>query len=320
MSKRKKIIIALASVALVIACFVAAYFIMNYTSDDDTRGRLAVYFYKPSAGKLEAEFRVLHPEQHLQVQSAVHDLATGPNTALSGVWPAGLRDFVDTHVDQNILVANFSEAYNDFSPLDEVIFRSAFTLTMLGIPNIDGVLFRVKNENGTEEFLETATTITNNPFISPARRTAENFTLFFLDETGEGLVTMLSNAEYVNVHARAQYILSLLIEGQNAPGIFPLIPPETRVRDVFVEPDSGIYVNLSSEFHSRFGGTPAQARMMIQSITHTILENERSNVQRRVFFLIDSERWDDFHGVSDFNLGFTIDKTMMLDYEEEDEE
>jgi hypothetical protein len=191
---------------------------------------------------------------------------------------------------------------------------------MLGLPNIEGVLFRIENEYGTDEFFETAATIANDPFISPARRTAESFTLFLTDETGEGLITVVHEADDVNIHARGQYILAQLIYRQTAEGVMPLVPQETRVRDVFIEPESGIYVNLSSEFHSRFTGTPAQARLMLQSITHTMLENVRSNVQRRVFFLIDSERWDDFHGVSYFNLGFTFDETVMLGFVEHEEE
>lgn len=321
MAKKKKIIIALAIFIALIICGVAAYFIVSFASDDDTRGRLAVYFFNASAGRVESELRNLPPdESHLQIDMALQHFAFGPESSnLSGVWPQGvaIRDFLtDMYVEDKILIAEFSELYGELPPLDEVIFRSAFTLTMLDLPDIDGVLFRL---NSTDEFLESAVSITNNPFISPARRTAQNFTLFFADETGEGLITVIHNAEYVNVHARAQYILSRLIEGQSTPGVFPLIPPETRVRDVLVELDSGIYVDLSSEFHSRFTGTPAQARMMLQSITHTMLENAGSNVQRRVFFLIDSERWDEFHGVSDFNLGFTIDKTMMLCYENEEE-
>jgi len=317
---KKKIIIVCAILIAIIICGVAAYLIIGFATEDDTRGRLAVYFFDAAAGKIEAEFRSLPPaEFHLQIDGALRHFAFGPeSSSLTGVWPngVGIRDFLSNiYVEENILVAEFSELYGELPPLDEIIFRSAFTLTMLGLSDIEGVLFRPEN---SDEFFESAASITNNPFISPARRTAENFTLFFADETGEGLITIIHNAEYVNVHSRSQYILSRLIEGQNAPGIFPLIPPETRVRDVLVEPDAGIYVDLSSEFHSRFTGTTAQARMMLQSITHTLLENDRSDVRQRVFFLIDSERWDEFHGVSDFNLGFTYDITMMLGYEGEE--
>lgn len=318
-TKKKKIIIGAAVFGVLVICSVAAFLIINFAQYDDMRGRLDVYFFNAAAGRLEAELHSLpQVEPHLQIDLALRHFAFGPeSSALSGVWPQGvsLREFLrGTHLEDGVLIAEFSELYDELSPLEEVIFRAAFTLTMVGIPYVESVLFRTGYEN---EWFESAASITNNPFISPARRTATNFTLFFADESGEGLITVIYSAEDVNVHTRAQYILALLIEGQNAAGVMPLIPPETHVRDVFVEADLGIYVNLSSEFHSRFTGTTAQARMMLQSITHTMLENADSNVRRRVFFLIDSERWEDFHGVSDFHLGFTVDKTMMLDYESE---
>jgi hypothetical protein len=38
-----------------------------------------------------------------------------------------------------------------------------------------------------------------------------------------------------------------------------------------------------------------------------------------VFFLIDSDRREDFHGVSDFDLGFAWDESFMLGYVPQEE-
>jgi len=316
MTTRKKISLGLISFAALLICSGAVFFAIRFAGGDPPDS-IAVYFFNPTQGQLQAEARTMaHGGYHEQIAAALQSFARGPaDQNLSAVWPVDTDVTAlieDLHIYENILYAQFSEMYADLPPADEVIFRAAFTLTMTGLPHIYGVNFRF----GDEEIFETAASITNNPFISPARRTAQDFLLFFADEAGEWLVTEIYRGEGVNVHARGQYILARLIEGQNAPGFLPLIPPETRVRDVFFEPDSGVYVDLSGEFHSRFAGTPAQAQLMLQSVTHTMLANAGGNIPRRVFFLIDSERKDDFHGVGDFHMGFAPDETVLFGWEE----
>ena len=72
-------------------------------------------------------------------------------------------------------------------------------------------------------------------------------------------------------------------------------------------PDRGhtLYVNLSGDFVSRFTGSPATARLMLQSIVNTLtLPANNIGNARRVFFLIDTMRLESFHGVGEFNLAF----------------
>ncbi|MCL1845200.1 MAG: GerMN domain-containing protein [Defluviitaleaceae bacterium] len=309
-------IIAAATVLLMMAVSGAAFLLfVGQNPQDYARGRLAVFFYNAAEGQLVAELRDLpRGEEEDRINAAMAFFFSGPeDAALTRAWPSDGEFAALTpnfFWEETTLTANMTEFYNDLPPMDEALFRAAFTLTMVGLPYIDSVLFQI----GDNEWLESAETIANGRDISPARRTAEDFLLFFTDETGEGLVTTLHAALDVNVHTRMEDILERLIERQNEAGFLPLIPAETRVRDVIIEPDAGFYIDLSSEFHSRFEGTTAQARLMLQSITHTILGNDGSNIPQRVFFLINSERWEDFHGVSDFNLGFAVDETAMLGF------
>jgi hypothetical protein len=273
---------------------------------------------------LESEFRDLsdlNSREH--VTATLGFFSRAPQSSnLARVFPddVELRELVtEIHIENGILTATISELYEEMSPIDEVLFRSAFTLTMIGLPRIESVRFL---SSSGDEWIESADTIANNPLISPARRTAYEFILFFVDETGEGLITVLYESADVDVHRRAQNILELLIEGQNEPGIMPLIPPDTRVREVMIEDELGIYINLSPDFHRGFNGNSTQARLMLQSIAHTMLENHKALLRRHVFFLIDSERLEDFHGISGFDLSFTYDETIMLGYvpPEENEE
>jgi hypothetical protein len=310
---------AIAAFSIVIITALVLFFALGESSDDSgTR----IYFFNAVQGRLEAEYRNLpQADNRAEIETIFRYLTEGPrNTAFTRVWTVDtepwefLRDY---YLDDRILVAEFSHLYDEMPPMDEIIFRSAFTYTMTGLPYIDGVIFRTPSA----EWRESAETIANSPSISSTRRQSEIFTLFFADESGEGLITEEYFASDVQLHRRTQDILETLIERQNTTGgILPLIPAETQIRRVIIDLSAnspGIYVDFSSEFHNRFSGTSSQARMMLQSIAHTVLEH---NDQRRVFFLIDSERRDEFHGVTDFNLGFTMDETMMMGYTEVTEE
>lgn len=314
MPEKKKLYAAATVLLMVVLSAVAFFWFIGRGADDDADGRLSVYFFNAPEGRLEAEFRDLPQGEAIERINFTlgHFFSEPENANLSRVWPADAEFselVTQIFIRDNMLVAMFSELYKELPPPEEALFRAAFTLTMVSLPYIDEILFRA----GELEWLETGETIANAPFISPARRTSADFTLFFADESGEGLVATYEEIG-VNIHTQIQDILERLIERQDGPGFFPLIPPETRVRDVLTEPDVGFYIDLSADFHIRFSGTPAQARMMLQSITHTVLENDGSNIPRRVFFLIDSERRDDFHGVSDFNLGFVVDESFMLGF------
>ncbi|MCL2373459.1 MAG: GerMN domain-containing protein [Defluviitaleaceae bacterium] len=276
---------------------------------------MLVYFFNPSIGQLQPEMRPW-PEGDInqQLTLALAHLLSGPaRQNLSSTW-VGLdayQAFGNVYLgDDNMLVVNFSPEYYYKAPLQESIFRAALTLTMTGLPYVDSVMFRV----GQAETIETPYTIANAPSISPARLTNTSFMLYFVDESGEGLVTEIHEATNVDIQQMGLLALQRLIEGPASEGMFSLIPPETRVRSVIPDLDAGgIYVNLSSEFLTGFQGTPTQARLMLYSIVNTAVHNTPGNINR-VFFLIDSDRQDQFHGVSDFRLPFTFNETAMMDY------
>ncbi|MCL2456800.1 MAG: GerMN domain-containing protein [Defluviitaleaceae bacterium] len=312
MTTNKKIILIFSAAGIIF--FLAILFFLFREKFDERHGT-EFYFYNAAQGILETELR----DYTASPDEALFQLFNGPKKKnLARVFPnVEMKEFLtDFFVEDGIVIAEFSHLYDEMPPVEEILFRSALTLTMSGLPNINGVIFRT----ASAEWFESADTIANNPSISSTRRTSEFFTLFFVDESGEGLITEEYFVADVQTHRRTQDLLETLIERQNTTGgVFALIPSETKIRRVINDRDRnspGIYVDFSPEFNN-FRGTTAQARMMLQSIAHTVLEH---NDQTRVFFLIDSERRDEFHGVTDFNLGFTMDETMMLGYAEPSEE
>ena len=318
----------IAAAVVLFICVIGVGIFIYSRWERDMYGHMPIYFFNESAGMFEPEwFPMQEGDTVFLAQLAVAQLINGTrNSRLTNVWPdesEGRAVPSWLFLDEDMLVAAFdSEFYAEMQPLEEALFRSAFTLTMVGLPGIESVKFRVGEGVYLTEWVESAETIANNPSISPMRISSVTFTLYFADETGETLVPEVYVASGVDLRRREVFLLTRLIAGPSDSDFSPavVIPPETRVRSVTLMQDAGgYYVDLSSEFLNNFTGTPAQARMMIASIVNTLIENSGLRT-RRVSFLIDSERREDFHGVSDFHLWFSFDETLVMGYGEEDYE
>jgi len=290
--------------------------------------QMQVYFFNSADGRLEYELRpwsaayvtstgatFVSPEQ--SVWTAISHLMELPEgSRLSRPWPdMELEEiFIQLSRRGSVVTATFPEAYMEMTPLQEALFRSAFTLTMAGI-GIEEVVFHVNGQQWTES----AATIANAPNVRAARLSDTQLILYFIDELGGGLVREYYDATDVDTQNRAHAALSRLIEGADTEGLTSGIPPDTRIRGIepAIETPS-LYINLSGEFVTGFSGSPAQAQLMIAAIVNTVLANPQG--PRQVFFLVDWSRLETFHGVGDFMRGFEYDETVMVGFVAEEEE
>jgi len=292
--------------------------------------QIQVYFFSPSEGRLYSENRPQpYGNQHDWIYATLGHLRFAPNNRrMASTWPdinplLGEEEtpfFQGFFVNDGTLVIDFYESYLEMPPLQEALFRSALTLTMVGLPFIDEVIIRI-NDN---EWTESAQTIANAPALSAARLTDTQLVLYFIDESGSGLVRKYYDATDIDDRRQVQAALERLIEGPTVEGAITIIPPETRILAIIpVVETRSIYVNLSGEF-LRFAGGPA-ARYMIAAIVNTVIANSTDHNLRQVFFLVDFSRAQ-LPGIDDFTRGFEYDETVMVgfvpDYEleEEDEE
>ena len=320
MNKKTVVLAGCAMVVAVAALLLLVYF-FNGSQDGNT---VTVYFFNESEGRLLPVRKAVPGAWQatgdtLLMMAAFNFVFMEPSSsALSRPWPTLCEMPLKNYFFyEQKLVVEFYEEYNEIEPLSEALFRSALTLTMTSLPFIETVEVRIVTPEGEAIRVkeETYATIANAPAISPALQSAQTFTLFFIDESGEGLMYKSYEAPAVNLHFRNQAILELLIANQNSEGVLPSIPAETRVLSVHEHRAAlAIYVNLSNDFFTRFGGGPSEARLMIASITNTLVENSTAPQLRRVYFFIDSDRRGDFHGVADFDLGFSFDETLVVGF------
>jgi len=323
-------------VLLVIIGVFALIIFLVVRNSNQYLSRMPIFFFNVSEGQFVPESRPwpTNVTREVWVETAMSYMMDNPGRGgLTSVWPSNIPkeqlienfyfhcqcdDYEDCgecyngvcYFCPNILIIEFSELYNEIPPLDEALFRSALTLTMTNFNFVDSVIFKTP----TNERVESISTISTEP-LSPIRLSSATFNLYFMHESGAGLVREVRTVQSSDAQRRSEAILKELIRGPNSPGLVALIPPETQVH--FTRLETGIntiYVALSSDFVSRFNGNTHQARMMIYSITHTVLNDISAQGVWQVVFLVDWLRHDEFHGVSDFSSPFMTSERNMLDF------
>jgi len=318
-------IITIAIAVLFIAAVgtLALWLRQTYTAE-----QMQVYFFNLTDGRLEPEPRPLPAAQvtptgavfvsrEQSVWAAIGHLMEPPEgSRLSRPWPDMELDEIFIHLSSRgqTVTAVFPQTYLEMTPLQEALFRAAFTLTMVGM-DFEEVNFQVNGHQWTES----AATIANAPNVRAARFSDTQLILYFVDEYNGGLVREYYDATDVETQNRAHAALLRLIEGTTTEGLSSGIPPGTRIRGIEPAPETtSLYVNLSGEFVSGFSGSPAQAHLMISAIVNTVLANSQG--PRQVFFLVDASRLETFHGVGDFMRGFEHDETVVVGFVPVEEE
>lgn len=342
---------------VVLGLSVVLYFIFSGPGDGMTGG-LRVYYYNPSEGKLQGVNVSIPTGTPLSQINEMLARFYNPPSALTGLWPAGMR-LAQLDFYRGLVGIALPYEFNEMSAREGALFRTALTLTFIELPFVERVLFWVVDEENVlpitvlvtddeesppirhtewlpfsewlrhEEYwgiadvrIETALTVANDPSITPGAVRTRTIMLYFVCAEGEGLVTETIEDD-IDVHRLAELLLNKLIAGSEEENVMRIIPTETRVR--MTEYDgahNSLYIDLSGDFASRFIGSPALASLMLQSIVNTLtssVNNEGQSAVDQVFFLIDSNRYEVFHGVNNFDLAFRYDQDITLvpdeDYE-----
>jgi germination protein M len=289
----------------------AAIFAGSRQNQPDTF-RMNVYYFNPNVFRLESlEHRLPYGDEFAWLETAVRLFAnTSRIPAMTGVWPDGEGFLVDWRMDGDVFEAVFPMVYRYIPPLEEALFRAAFVWTMTGLPYVNQVRILVEGDDPdvVPPVTESRNTVVIDPVISSVRLTTRTFTLYFLNDDFDALVPVPHTSSTVDMDQIEKYIVARLIEGPDMEGLTAAIPPETRIIDIVSE-ENTCYVDLSSEFVSRFNGSTAMARLMVYTIVNSLTDN-LTHV-RRVQFLIDSERVDQFHGMTDFHQVFEWDETLL---------
>jgi len=306
----------------------------------------SVYFFNPSAMILVSETFSIPDGDDPVMQSVEYMRSRHWAGGHESTWPFDqapeAEDLIrNVRFNDSALLVFFSSVFFDVPALERSLFKTAFIYTMESLyPEMEIKVLVADDYELAYEVLMLSLPVDdeeeypyvliynsehpgiyNNPDISPRviqDRTFSN--LYLVDASGTGLIVREYEAIDVSLQreAIAGHAFELLITLPSQEGAMSVIPAET---DIIIE-TSGVHmtIDLSNDFYNRFEGDKHIARLMIYSIVNTMAA-ELNTPNLRVFFWIDSQQVENFHGVEDFHLEFVRDHSLLLsdDHGYEDE-
>ena len=333
MKKTGKIRIGGLAIIMLSIAYMVMLFLADSRVNEPEENMVSVYFFDPLTNRLVPEKHYLPPDSYNGMAKYLADLLLrGPdNENLSGVFPESISyDSVDRirvviPVDdkgyRNIELYLY-EDYMNVTPVEEIIFRSAFVWTFTEFDWVNDVIFKV---NGVELARLDGTNIGNmgrhnvliNTPITREKKVRKTFTLYFANEDMTGLVGERRVIEVPSDVTEERVVLQALFEGPQTEGLLSPIPIDTVINDVNKEAAT-CYVDLNPAFDNKLlPGTPAR-KLAIYSIVNTLTElggGELSKVQ----FWINAERLAGRNLEVDLSQTFERNESLILirteDYE-----
>lgn len=155
-------------------------------------------------------------------------------------------------LQSGILSLYFSGAYYDMETGEEALGRGAIVHTMMQVDGVDGVRFFVDsqpltNANGTEVGLMTDDSFVENPGEQINNIQEADLTLYFANQTGDGLVSESQHVYYSSNISIEKLVMERLLAGPESSNARSAIPTGTHLVSVSVM-DGVCFVNLDDNF------------------------------------------------------------------------
>lgn len=307
----RNIIISIFIVVLFICCFFGIRHITN--KDDMIDVGIDVYFREITTSFMKSERHEIKGETNEDiVNSVLEELKLEPrDEALASVIPEDI-EFKSINIDKNVVTVDVSSEYNGLSSGEELMARAAIVNTLSGLDFIDYVRitvegFEIRNSEGEPIGLMSSENYIISPLISPEPKNYKTVKLYFANKDATAFNIEEREIEVNPNEPLEKYIIEELIKGPKEEGNYATIPSETKLRSIKTETTDGIcYVDLSSDFVTKHTGGSTGEWFTIYSIVNSLTELE--NI-KKVQFLIEGEKQQDFKGHIDFSTLFEADLT-----------
>ncbi len=222
--------------------------------------------------------------------------------------------FPGINVKDGLVTLDFNKAYTSMSNVREIIFRASVVLTLIQVPQVQGVAFTVEgapiiNSNG-----EAIGTMTQDTFVNVLLteegmlKQETDLTIYFADDTGTMLEPVvyrftLDNSNY----SMEEYMLSRLIEGPADGATGRTLSPNVTLNSV-VTTDHVCYVNFGKDFLDQ--EQLVSDDVMIYSIVNSLCQLPYVS---SVKFLIDGETDEVLHGTTDLSNPFVYESSYVAE-------
>lgn len=209
-------------------------------------------------------------------------------------------------LESKVLMVDFSEEYGQLSTIEEKLVRAAIVQSVVRIDGISALWFTVDGESlrdkdGRSLGFQNEDDFVQNMGSALSSYQTATLTLYFANETGDGLVSQQMDVKYSSNVSKEKLIVEKLMKGPKK-GAYPTINTEVSLLGVTIK-DEICYVNFDSEF--LVGGLDVMPEITIYSIVNSLVDGTDAE---RVQILVNGE--------SGFSYMETIDLTQPLEKDE----
>ena len=208
------------------------------------------------------------------IQELIDRLASAPeNSKLRPTIPSNVK-MEWFQVNSSCLYLNFSDSYKSLSPTEEVLIRAAIVRTMLQVPGVSLVAFRVNeepllNSDGNIIGSMTSDSFVENPGQQINSSVVTNLTLYFSNADGTELVKETREVHYSTNISMEKLVMEQLIEGPKKSGATAAVPSGTKIISISTV-DGVCYVNVSDTFKNQ--SAVISEEVLLYSIVNSLTE------------------------------------------------
>lgn len=187
-----------------------------------------------------------------KVQNLLNAMQKEPDSIeYKSVFPEKLK-IQDWTLSDKKLEIHFNSTYEKLSAAKEVLLKAAVVQTLSQLSEVEYVCFFIENSPLTDNlgkevgYMRAEDFVQNTGSLLYSYQVGE-LKLYFANEQGNAMITENISVRYNSNTSIEKLIVEQLLKGPSKEGLYPVIPPETKVLGVSVK-DNVCYVNLDEGF------------------------------------------------------------------------
>ena len=249
-----------------------------------------------------------------KVQNLLNAMQKEPDSIeYKSVVPEKLK-IQDWTLSDKKLEIHFNSTYEKLSAAKEVLLKAAVVQTLSQLSEVEYVCFFIENSPLTDNlgkevgYMRAEDFVQNTGSLLYSYQVGE-LKLYFANEQGNALITENISVRYNSNTSIEKLIVEQLLKGPSKEGLYPVIPPETKVLGVSVK-DNVCYVNLDEGFlNNTYTIDP---KITIYAIVNSIVDGGASS---QVQILVNGESDITYMGTVDLSKPLSRDQNLVEEKE-----
>lgn len=249
-----------------------------------------------------------------KVQNLLNAMQKEPDSIeYKSVFPEKLK-IQDWTLSDKKLDIHFNSTYEKMSAAKEVLLKAAVVQTLSQLSEVEYVCFFIENSPLTDNlgkevgYMRAEDFVQNTGSLLYSYQVGE-LKLYFANEQGNALITENISVRYNSNTSIEKLIVEQLLKGPSREGLYPVIPPETKVLGVSVK-DNVCYVNLDEGFlNNTYTIDP---KITIYAIVNSIVDGGASS---QVQILVNGESDITYMGTVDLSKPLSRDQNLVEEKE-----